>query len=293
MSRREGWEGWDEYAPFYDWENARTLGRRDVPFWQRVVADAAGRCSSSAAAPAGSRCRSRAPASSWSASIARRRCSTAPSMRGKAAVSAPGAGAASQARARRHPRICRSPAADSVRDRAVRHPAVAPAERDLAATLAVRRPRAGARRHLRHRPGARRAALARIQRPRAVARPRGGRRASHARSNRSARIPAPADDLRAALPRAPRPRRSRASVRADVPDPVRSSDDPPARTGRVSRPCRARRLPRPRRGTSAPTSGSSWRKRCKIFRPISLISQEFRHVRPFQVGIHQAQEGRR
>lgn len=34
---REGWEGWDEYAPFYDWENARTLGRRDVPFWRRMA----------------------------------------------------------------------------------------------------------------------------------------------------------------------------------------------------------------------------------------------------------------
>jgi SAM-dependent methyltransferase len=33
----EGWEGWDDYAPFYDWENARTLGRRDVPFWRRLV----------------------------------------------------------------------------------------------------------------------------------------------------------------------------------------------------------------------------------------------------------------
>ena len=39
---REGWQGWDEYAPFYDWENARTLGRRDVPFWQRVAAEAGG-----------------------------------------------------------------------------------------------------------------------------------------------------------------------------------------------------------------------------------------------------------
>src|SRR5258708_3694425 len=38
----EGWEGWDEYAPFYDWENARTLGRRDVPFWQRVALEADG-----------------------------------------------------------------------------------------------------------------------------------------------------------------------------------------------------------------------------------------------------------
>jgi SAM-dependent methyltransferase len=33
----EGWEGWDEYAPFYDWENAQTLGRRDVPFWKRLA----------------------------------------------------------------------------------------------------------------------------------------------------------------------------------------------------------------------------------------------------------------
>jgi SAM-dependent methyltransferase len=42
-SQRQGWEGWDEYAPFYDWENARTLGRRDVPFWQRVALQATGR----------------------------------------------------------------------------------------------------------------------------------------------------------------------------------------------------------------------------------------------------------
>ena len=39
---REGWQGWDEYAPFYDWENARTLGRRDVAFWRRVAATADG-----------------------------------------------------------------------------------------------------------------------------------------------------------------------------------------------------------------------------------------------------------
>jgi SAM-dependent methyltransferase len=42
MSRSEGWRGWDEYAPFYDWENARTLGRRDVPFWQRVAGSVKG-----------------------------------------------------------------------------------------------------------------------------------------------------------------------------------------------------------------------------------------------------------
>jgi ubiquinone/menaquinone biosynthesis C-methylase UbiE len=30
----EGWSGWDDYARFYDWENARTMGRKDVRFWQ-------------------------------------------------------------------------------------------------------------------------------------------------------------------------------------------------------------------------------------------------------------------
>jgi SAM-dependent methyltransferase len=39
---KEGWEGWDDYAPFYDWENARTLGRRDVPFWRRIALEAGG-----------------------------------------------------------------------------------------------------------------------------------------------------------------------------------------------------------------------------------------------------------
>src|SRR5437763_824415 len=39
---REGWTGWDAYAPFYDWENAQTLGRRDVPFWRRLAKRASG-----------------------------------------------------------------------------------------------------------------------------------------------------------------------------------------------------------------------------------------------------------
>jgi len=33
----EGWHGWDEYAPFYDWENAQTVARRDVRFWRRLA----------------------------------------------------------------------------------------------------------------------------------------------------------------------------------------------------------------------------------------------------------------
>jgi len=39
----EGWQGWDDYAPFYDWENAQTLARRDVAFWQRLAAAQDGR----------------------------------------------------------------------------------------------------------------------------------------------------------------------------------------------------------------------------------------------------------
>ena len=35
--RPSGWEGWDDYAAFYDWENARTIGRRDVAFWRRIL----------------------------------------------------------------------------------------------------------------------------------------------------------------------------------------------------------------------------------------------------------------
>ncbi|MEO8482872.1 MAG: methyltransferase domain-containing protein [Acidobacteriota bacterium] len=43
MTKSEGWTGWDEYAPFYDWENARTLGRRDVEYWRRLVRHEAAR----------------------------------------------------------------------------------------------------------------------------------------------------------------------------------------------------------------------------------------------------------
>ena len=39
---REGWKGWDDYAAFYDWENAQTLDRRDVHFWRRMASRAKG-----------------------------------------------------------------------------------------------------------------------------------------------------------------------------------------------------------------------------------------------------------
>jgi len=33
----KGHEGWDDYAPYYDWENRQTVGRRDIAFWQRLA----------------------------------------------------------------------------------------------------------------------------------------------------------------------------------------------------------------------------------------------------------------
>jgi ubiquinone/menaquinone biosynthesis C-methylase UbiE len=44
MGIKHGHEGWDDYAPFYDWENAQTLGKRDVPFWKRLAVRSAGPC---------------------------------------------------------------------------------------------------------------------------------------------------------------------------------------------------------------------------------------------------------
>ena len=42
VATKEGWRGWDEYADFYDWENAQTMARRDVPFWKRLAQAAEG-----------------------------------------------------------------------------------------------------------------------------------------------------------------------------------------------------------------------------------------------------------
>ena len=38
----QGWHGWNDYADFYDWENAQTLDRRDVRFWQDMAKRANG-----------------------------------------------------------------------------------------------------------------------------------------------------------------------------------------------------------------------------------------------------------
>lgn len=33
----KGYEGWDDYADYYDWENAQTVGRRDIAFWEQMA----------------------------------------------------------------------------------------------------------------------------------------------------------------------------------------------------------------------------------------------------------------
>jgi ubiquinone/menaquinone biosynthesis C-methylase UbiE len=38
----KGHEGWDDYADYYDWENAQTVGRRDIAFWSRMAAPVSG-----------------------------------------------------------------------------------------------------------------------------------------------------------------------------------------------------------------------------------------------------------
>lgn len=43
MKPSTGSRGWDEYAAFYDWENQRTVGRRDIAFWRRFAAGISGR----------------------------------------------------------------------------------------------------------------------------------------------------------------------------------------------------------------------------------------------------------
>jgi SAM-dependent methyltransferase len=38
-----GHEGWDDYAPYYDWENRQTVGRRDIGFWSDFALRASSR----------------------------------------------------------------------------------------------------------------------------------------------------------------------------------------------------------------------------------------------------------
>src|SRR5689334_12059128 len=38
----KGYEGWDDYADYYDWENAQTVGKRDIAFWKRMASSVKG-----------------------------------------------------------------------------------------------------------------------------------------------------------------------------------------------------------------------------------------------------------
>ena len=227
MSKHEGWQGWDDYAPFYDWENARTLGRRDVPFWRRVARRRT---------RSGARARVRHRADLAAARPRRRRSGRHRSVRRRCSRARRRAAQASASRGRRRragsldssaATSARLPFADArVRhgDRAVRHPAVA---------AVATRPRR--RRSSRSRGCSSRAALFgldlvpdvpnwreytnRVQ----LRGPRARRCAPHADRIGPAGSRAPADDVRAALRGAARPRRSDgAPVRADVPHAVGS-----------------------------------------------------------------------
>src|SRR3712207_2669549 len=41
----KGHEGWADYAPYYDWENRQTAGRRAIAFWTRMASASATRAS--------------------------------------------------------------------------------------------------------------------------------------------------------------------------------------------------------------------------------------------------------
>ncbi len=71
---REGWEGWDQYAPVLDWENAETLGRRDIPFWRRLALRARRPCPRARSRTGRVRCRCARAGVRFVGSIALHRC---------------------------------------------------------------------------------------------------------------------------------------------------------------------------------------------------------------------------
>jgi SAM-dependent methyltransferase len=185
---REGWLGWDQYAPFYDWENARTLGRRDVPFWINLARQADGR-------------------------VLELGCGTGritdPLVKAGVDVVGVDRSAAMLARAR-HP-------ASSVRADIRALPfsphsfamVLAPygilqsltRRGDMQSTVGFGGPSASRRRHLWHRPGTRRSEVARVRQPCSAARPF-RRVASDADRISSPGPPPPTDHFRAVLRRA-------------------------------------------------------------------------------------------
>ena len=239
-ARAQGWEGWDAYAPFYDWENARTVARRDVAFWQRLAAAQDGRgARARAAARDASPSPSSAPARTSSGSTDPRRCWRAggSGCGGRSCRTARCWCAATSARCRSDPARASSlvMAPYGILQSLTR-------ERDLAETLRSVARVVAARRALRYRSGAGSAALVGIQTP---DEPRGHarRHAAHARRIGASGSPAPAHDLRSRIHRAARARAPGAPFLAHVPHAVGSPDGPASRNGRLPDPGGARRLP--------------------------------------------------
>ncbi len=180
--------GWDDYAEFYDWENAQTMARRDVPFWRRLALAADGPvlelgCGTGRVTLPLARAGAAMVGVDLSAPMlkrARTACARA-RLRGRRARLVRG-----DIRALPFPDARFAP-----RRGAVRHPAVAARERDLTATLRAVPDVLASRRPARHGAGRRPAVLARVPRrdPAARVASRPTRRISRS-SSRSARTAA-------------------------------------------------------------------------------------------------------
>ena len=192
-------------APFYDWENARTLGRRDVPFWQRVALEAE---------RIGARTRLRDGTHLHSAGARRRDPGRRRSVGADCSLARPRERSGTLELLER-PGLSRLCAPTSARCRSGAGGfamVLAPhgvlqsliRERDLSATLESVARRGPARRDIRHRSGSRRPELARIH-EQSPARGAGTRGGAHLTLVESVRQDpeAPAHDVRTAVRRTP------------------------------------------------------------------------------------------
>ena len=289
--RREGWQGWDEYAPFYDWENARTVGRADVPFWRRLTSGSRGRVLELGCGTG------RISVPLARAGVSMVGIDRSAPMLGRAARRLRALGA----RRRGHLRLVRGdiralPFASQHFETVLAAYGVLQSltrERDLAATLA---------------------SVSRVIVPGGLfgvdlvpdvpnwheyknrvqlrGRAAGGAHLTLIESVRQDRARRLTTFEQRYVSAQERPPRRGASVHADVSDDSGPRHGPTPGERRIPGRDACSATTRDAPGTRGPMCGSSLRKRCKIFRPISLIYREFAHVRPFQVGLDQAQEGR-
>ena len=254
----EGWHGWDEYAAFYDWENARTVGRRDVTFWRGLAARAKGRvlelgCGTGRVLVPVARDGRRIVGIDRSTPMLDR--ARAKLARARAAAGAGGAAPARGAAARRHPRPAVARGDVRPGHGAVRHPAVVDPRGRPPPDPGGGPPRAPPGRPVRHRPRARRAALERIRAPADAQGLRADRPANPARRNRPPGSQAAADHLRPGVHR-----RTRAGRRPAGASRCRSAPSICRRCGVGSSGPASRCRPSSAtttgaRGTTAPTRG--------------------------------------